>query len=371
MGGLFEVIIIERRASQRAETLGNKPAQPSDYQMEISQRKPTLAGEDRAQADGPRKTPQAARQLTVPRADSLWGRVSDWCGSLNSSISLPAKFSPPGCLCYCCCLLTARFHSPVSQSVGDRQQAGAEEPHHITLVSLSPATSTGLRPTPTPTTREARRPPWRIGCSRPTSQPAEPRWRPVVVSYVVGLLTNSLTVGQAGGRGREIARSIVALPLGSSVPGWDGWTTSFYRYFIYLLTAYDRSSNFFLGVARSEAMVLVPGQWASSGAEGRGGTRPARGANLHLRDETWGERIFDGTDMSPSSFCAGRSCLGGCAFGWLGQQIRIGSPVPYIALLCPALVAASARPCGERVGHGWTTASVIRRSSKLVCFLYR
>lgn len=57
MGGLFEVIIIERRASQRAETLGNKPAQPSDYQMEISQRKPTLAGEDRAQADGPRKNP--------------------------------------------------------------------------------------------------------------------------------------------------------------------------------------------------------------------------------------------------------------------------------------------------------------------------
>lgn len=190
--------------------------------------------------------------------------------STHQSRYLPS-LAPPGCLCCCCCLLTARFHSPVSQSVGDRQQAGAEEPHHITLVSLSPATSTGLRPTPTPTTREARRPPWRIGCSRPTSQPAEPRWRPVVVSYVVGLLTNSLTVGQAGGRGREIARSIVALPLGFSIPGWDGWTTSFYRYFIYLLTAYDRSSNFFLGVARSEAMVLVPGQWASSGAEGRGG----------------------------------------------------------------------------------------------------
>lgn len=73
MGGLFEVIIIERRASQRAETLGNKPAQPSDYQMEIFQRKPTLAGEDRAQADGPRKTPPSRSTTNSPPCGFIVG----------------------------------------------------------------------------------------------------------------------------------------------------------------------------------------------------------------------------------------------------------------------------------------------------------
>lgn len=151
MGGLFEVIIIERRASQRAETLGNKPAQPSDYQMEISQRKPTLAGEDRAQADGPRKTPQAARQLTVPRADSLWGRVSDWCGSLNSSISLPAKFRPPqgACATAAACSQSVSIAQSVSQSA-----IGSRRARRSLITSLSSASrllqAPGCGPPPPP-----------------------------------------------------------------------------------------------------------------------------------------------------------------------------------------------------------------------------
>lgn len=51
-----------------------------------------------------------------------------------------------------------------------------------------------------------------------------------------------------------------------------------------------------------------------------------------------GTQIFDGR--------TGPNCKegwpAGC-FGWSGQQIRIGSPVPYLAL--SALL--SARPCGE------------------------
>lgn len=89
MGGLFEVIIIERRASQRAESLGNKPAEPSDYQMGIYQRQPTLAGEDRAQADGPRKPPQAARQLTVP--------VRTQCGGVIVTGAAPSLINLATC----------------------------------------------------------------------------------------------------------------------------------------------------------------------------------------------------------------------------------------------------------------------------------
>lgn len=111
MGGLFEVIIIERRASQRAEALGNKPAEPSDYQMEIYQRKPTLAGEDRAQADGPRKKPPSRSTTNSPRAGSVWGRDSDWCGSLTHQSRYLPSLAPRVLLL----LLLLLAHSPVGR----------------------------------------------------------------------------------------------------------------------------------------------------------------------------------------------------------------------------------------------------------------
>lgn len=104
------------------------------------------------------------------------------------------------------------------------------------------------------------------------NQPASRTALAASCRQLCGWFINQLTNGRAGRGPGKGDRPVDRCPAPWLLCPGLGWMDDiFYRYFIYLLTAYDRSSNFFLGVARSEAMALVPGQWASSGAEGRGG----------------------------------------------------------------------------------------------------
>lgn len=170
--------------------------------------------------------------------------------------------------------------------------------------------------------------------------------------WLVGYLTSSRA---RGARGREIDR-LCCPALGPCAfygqrPHVDIMNLS--RLSIYLLTAYDRSSNFSWACAMKS--MLVPGRVAPSGAEG---DRPGRGATFISEMRHGGHRFSTGGQVMLQGEAGWQAAL----VGW-SQQIRIGSAVPYIAL-CALLWRPRARaPVGKWLDHDEHGC----RCSKLEC----